>query len=48
MFKIRQATRDGFIECINGGVADLSYPGSSTRRGRVQRGANLPHTYLCE
>lgn len=36
--RIRQATRKGFIEyavCV-GGVADLSYPSSKTRRGRVQ------------
>lgn len=33
---IRQATKQGFIECIVGGVADLSYPTSKTRRGRVQ------------
>lgn len=35
--RIRQATRKGFIECaVCGGVADLSYPSSKTRRGRVQ------------
>lgn len=34
--KIRQATRKGYIECAVGGVADLSYPSSKTRRGRVQ------------
>lgn len=33
---IRQATKKGYIECKLGGVADLSYPESKTRRGRVQ------------
>lgn len=35
---IRQATKLGYIECNCGGVADLSYPESKTRRGRVQDG----------
>jgi len=34
--RIKQATKDGYIECKLGGVADLSYPESKTRRGRVQ------------
>lgn len=34
--KIKQATKDGYIECKVGGVADLSFPSSTTRRGRVQ------------
>lgn len=33
---IKQATKQGYIECDIGGVADLSYPTSKTRRGRVQ------------
>ena len=37
---IKQATRQGYIECEIGGVADLSYPNSKTRRGRVQDGGN--------
>lgn len=36
--RIKQATKRGFIECLVGGVADLSYPSSKTRRGRVQDG----------
>lgn len=35
---IKQATKQGYIECEIGGVADLSYPESKTRRGRVQSG----------
>lgn len=38
---IRQATKKGYIECEIGGVADLSYPESKTRRGRVQDGGNI-------
>ena len=34
--RIKQATQKGYIECAVGGVADLSYPSSKTRRGRVQ------------
>ena len=33
---IRQATKKGYIECELPGCADLSYPSSTTRRGRVQ------------
>jgi len=38
--KIRQATKQGWIECEIGGVADLSYPDSKLRRGRVQGGVD--------
>lgn len=38
---IPQATKKGYIECEVGGVADLSYPNSKTRRGRVQDGGNI-------
>lgn len=34
--KIKQATKEGYIECKVGGVAVLSFPSSTTRRGRVQ------------
>lgn len=37
---IKQATKQGYIECEIGGVADLSYPDSKTRRGRVQDNEN--------
>lgn len=36
MVLIKQVTKQGYIECKVGGVADLSYPDSKTRRGRVQ------------
>ena len=38
---IRQATKKGYIECELGGVADLSYPESKTRRGRVQENGQI-------
>ena len=45
---IQQATKDGTIECCDGGVADLSYPSSKTRRGRVQGGENICPTITAE
>ena len=33
--KVKQATKQGYIECELGGSADLNYPNSNTRRGRV-------------
>ena len=41
---IKQATKQGYIECELGGVADLSYPDSKTRRGRVQDNGNVSPT----
>jgi site-specific DNA-cytosine methylase len=37
---IKQATQQGYAECKLGGVADLSFPTSKTRRGRVQDGGD--------
>ena len=42
--KIPQATKQGYIECEIGGVADLSYPNSKTRRGRVQENGTISPT----
>lgn len=33
--KVKNATKAGYIEVKNGGVLDLSFPDSKTRRGRV-------------
>lgn len=41
---IRQATKEGWIPCILGGVVDLSYPNSKTRRGRVQENGTIAPT----
>lgn len=38
---IKQATKKGYIECKIGVVADLSYPTSKLRRGRVQGGGDV-------
>ena len=35
---IKQATKDGYIRCKVGGIADLSYPNSKTRRGESTDG----------
>jgi hypothetical protein len=40
--RVKQATKQGYILCENGGVADLSYPNSKLRRGRVQGGKPVP------
>ena len=32
---IKQATKNGYVECKSGGLVDLNYPSSKTRRGRV-------------
>lgn len=46
--KIRQATKDGSIECEIGGCFDASYPNSKTRRGRVQDKGNICHTLTAQ
>lgn len=45
--RIPQATKEGYIECEVGGVFDASYPGSKTRRGRVQEGGSIAPTTTC-
>lgn len=39
--RIKQNNKKGYAECKIGGVADLSYPDSKTRRGRVQGGGDV-------
>ena len=46
--RINQATKQGYIECEVGGVADLSYPDSKTRRGRVQDRGNVCPTLTAQ
>lgn len=41
---VKQATKDGYIKCDLPGVADLSYPESTTRRGRVQENGTVSPT----
>ena len=45
---ITQATKEGEILCKWGGVCDLSYPKSQTRRGRVQGGGDICPTITAE
>lgn len=45
---IPQATKKGYIECDVPGVADLSYPTSKTRRGRVQDNGSTCPTLTAE
>ena len=42
---IKQATKGGSTECCDGGVANLSYPNSDARRGRVIGGSDSPYDY---
>ena len=44
--KIKNATKQGYIECKNGGVADFSFPDSKIRRGRVQGGGEICPTLM--
>lgn len=48
MVLIRQATKEGAIPCKVGGVADLNYPDSQTRRGRVQGNGEICPTLTTE
>ena len=42
--KIKQATKQGYIEVRPGGVFDFSFPSSKTRRGRVIDNGNITPT----
>lgn len=44
--KIKQATKQGYIECKVGGVADFSFLDSKSRRGRVQGGGDICPTLM--
>lgn len=45
---VRQATKTGTIPCVRGGIADLNYPDSKTRRGRVQENGTVCPTLTTE
>lgn len=40
VLRVKQATKDGYLECCPDGCFDGSYAISTKRRGRVQGGAN--------
>lgn len=44
--RVRQATKQGYIVCPVGGVADLSFPTSKLRRGRVQGNGQICPTLM--
>lgn len=44
--RIKQATSQGYIVCPIGGVADLSFPSSKSRRGRVQDSGDICPTIM--
>lgn len=46
--EIKQATKDGYIECEIGGCFDASYPNSKTRRDRVQDKGNTCPTLTAQ
>ena len=39
--RIKQATKQGYIECRVPGVVDMSFENSKTRCGRIQSGGDL-------
>lgn len=47
VIEIPQATKEGAIQMEIGGVADLSYPTSKTRRGRVQDKGTISPALTC-
>ena len=48
IIRIKQATKQGYAVCRVGGVADFSYPESTTRRGRVQGNGDITPTITAE
>ena len=42
--RVKQATKQGYIEMKVGGICDINYPSSKTRRGRVQGGGRISPT----
>ena len=46
--RIKQATKDGHIDCNLGDIVDLSYPSSNTRRDRVQENGDVSPTFTAK
>lgn len=46
LLEVKQATQKGYVSCEIGGVADLNYPDSTTRRGRVIRNGTICPTLM--
>ena len=47
VLRIPQATEKGYAECPVGGVFDLAYPNSKTRRARVIGGGYIAQAITC-
>lgn len=45
---VKQATKQGYAECKLGGVIDISFPDSATRRGRVQNQGEICPTLMSQ
>lgn len=48
MVLVKQATKQGYAECKLGGVIDISFPDSATRRGRVQNQGEICPTLMSQ
>ena len=48
MVLVKQATKQGYTECKLGGVIDISFPDSATRRGRVQNQGEICPTLMSQ
>lgn len=46
LLEVKQATQRGYIECEIGGVADLTFPNSKTRRGCVIENGRICPTLM--
>lgn len=47
VLQVKQATKNGYDECVDFGVFDGSYPSSKTRRARVQNGGKIAPALTC-
>ena len=48
VLQVRQATEQGYIECVSGGVCDLAYPQSELRRARVKERGKVCGTLMSD
>lgn len=47
VLRVKQATKDGYLECCPDGCFDGSYAISTKRRGRVQGGGQIAPALTC-
>ena len=48
VLQVRQATEQGYIECVSGGVFDVAYPSSQLRRARVKERGKVCGTLMSD